>query len=569
MKMKLLAAITGIILVLSACTNPFFPEAKSKSEEKETPIDNLEAILSAAVHATAPATGDAPVTKATTDGVNGNNFTVSGVSWSPKHSVFQGLTEYTISVSLKAKKGYTFDGLEMAGINNRNADIKQNTGDTAVLSHTFNRTDKNKVIGIRVSTQPNLNYKHGGKLDLSGLEVTLTYDDGDELPVLYEDFYTRNMDTNPVHDSVLFRSIHDGTKIEILYGRLEPAKTDPLIVDEVVGAAVAVPVANSVAAASITVNIVNAPGNGQTVEYAISEVNNADPSTLAWQDARTLNGTTAGTAYYAYARSKENVNYTAGMYSVSALIRYWSVTFNTGGASSATPAVQYMLNGNRATKPSDPSRTTASGADTTRFRGWFLNARPTTSSTSTWNFNNTITANITLYADWGYREGETGPGLGKVFYRSDSGFTQYTSATDTTGTRCYYLEASIGNRSSGTWGAFTPGQSFTYYSIDTGTSVGTGRRNTLRIIADGHSPAAPKACADYGGGNLRDWFLPSRDELAILYSQKSLFTDWVPANYWSSSQYSVSDAYYQNFSSGDQGNSPKQTSFVPRAIRAF
>ena len=96
------------------------------------------------------------------------------------------------------------------------------------------------------------------------------------------------------------------------------------------GAAVSAPTgASSVTTRSITVNAVAAPGNGQTVEYAISAVANA-PVT-GWQDSTTFSNLAPGTTYYIFARSKENSNYIAGAasayLSVTSLIGY-TVTAN-------------------------------------------------------------------------------------------------------------------------------------------------------------------------------------------------------------------------------------------------
>ncbi|MCL2695408.1 MAG: dockerin type I repeat-containing protein, partial [Clostridiales bacterium] len=59
----------------------------------------------------------------------------------------------------------------------------------------------------------------------------------------------------------------------------------------------------------ITVTAV-APENGQTVEYAISETNEAPAN--GWQDSGVFTGLTADTQYYLFARAKENATHYAG-----------------------------------------------------------------------------------------------------------------------------------------------------------------------------------------------------------------------------------------------------------------
>ncbi|MDR0494730.1 MAG: GDSL-type esterase/lipase family protein [Treponema sp.] len=77
------------------------------------------------------------------------------------------------------------------------------------------------------------------------------------------------------------------------------------------GAAVAAPSGTSLIRSSrITLNAVTAPGNGQTVEYAKNSENTAP--TTAWQDSTAFTGLTQSTAYWFFARAKENATHYAG-----------------------------------------------------------------------------------------------------------------------------------------------------------------------------------------------------------------------------------------------------------------
>jgi uncharacterized repeat protein (TIGR02543 family) len=73
--------------------------------------------------------------------------------------------------------------------------------------------------------------------------------------------------------------------------------------------------ASSVTGKGFTVNIVTA-ANGQVVEYAVS-ASSSVPST-GWQESRTFSGLAGATAYYIFARAKENTNYNTGEASISA-----------------------------------------------------------------------------------------------------------------------------------------------------------------------------------------------------------------------------------------------------------
>jgi len=159
-----------------------------------------------------------------------------------------------------------------------------------------------------------------------------------------------------------------------------------------------------------------------------------------------------------------------------------------------------------------------------------------------------------------YKIGDTGPAGGIIFY--DKGFT---------GDGWRYLEAApAGAKFTAEWGAYkndVPG---------TMTSAGFGRRNT-QIIADRlralrESNKAAQICAALDINGYKDWFLPSRDELDLMYKnlkQKGLggFSDgW----YWSSSQLSGNrDAWGQRFSDGSQSSYNKDITLSVRAVRAF
>jgi hypothetical protein len=104
-----------------------------------------------------------------------------------------------------------------------------------------------------------------------------------------------------------------------------------------------------------------------------------------------------------------------------------------------------------------------------------------------------------------------------------------------------------------------------------GTTIGTGLANSNAIIAQaGHTASAAKLCRDYSGGGITDWFLPSKDELNQMYTQKSVIGGYVSNNYWSSSENNASTAWGDNFSNGTlSAFREKYLSFWIRPIRAF
>ena len=81
-------------------------------------------------------------------------------------------------------------------------------------------------------------------------------------------------------------------------------------------------------------------------------------------------------------------------------------------------------------------------------------------------------------------------------------------------------------------------------------------------------------CSNYGTG----WYLPSLDELKVIYNNKSAINSTLSANgytslgtgsYWSSTEDSSSYAYWLNFSNGDSDRNLKGSYRKVRAILAF
>jgi len=186
--------------------------------------------------------------------------------------------------------------------------------------------------------------------------------------------------------------------------------------------------------------------------------------------------------------------------------------------------------------------------------------------------------------------GDIGPAGGIIFF--DRGY-------HADGWR--YLEVSPAHLAfTAHWGGFVHYSSRSN-SIDLGDvrgtseGIGTGRSNTEIIIEHAlnmrwsrarYSPPTPFEGAaqlvvefDYNGFN--DWFLPSKDELNLMYenlaqhgignfgSPLSQGTDF----YWSSTQVRHDRAWVQNFETGQQrSDSPfslKNREYRVRAIRAF
>ena len=158
-----------------------------------------------------------------------------------------------------------------------------------------------------------------------------------------------------------------------------------------------------------------------------------------------------------------------------------------------------------------------------------------------------------------YQIGSTGPAGGIVFY--DKGFTE-------DGWR--YLEAAPARTEVDgvIWGAIGQNVSGTL------TAVGSGKRNTQIIIdrlALWESSRAAQICANMEINGYKDWFLPSKDELDLMYKnlKQSDLGSFDSGGYWSSSQDKSGGAWYQYFPTGSQYEGDLGRSNAVRAVRAF
>ena len=83
------------------------------------------------------------------------------------------------------------------------------------------------------------------------------------------------------------------------------------------------------------------------------------------------------------------------------------------------------------------------------------------------------------------------------------------------------------------------------------------------------SGIAAKIADDYTLHGYIDWFLPSKDELNLLYQQKAVVGGFAIDFYWSSTELGSSGAWLQGFGSGAQGAADTFNAIRVRAVRAF
>ena len=154
--------------------------------------------------------------------------------------------------------------------------------------------------------------------------------------------------------------------------------------------------------------------------------------------------------------------------------------------------------------------------------------------------------------------GQAGPGGGIVFFNKGNSTSSWQ-----------YLETATSDQSTGlAWGC-------TGLSIPgTQLAVGSGEANTSLIVAGCNEASFPaKICDNLSLGGQTDWFLPSSDELNLMY--KNLHTNnqgnFSDSYYWSSTEDGASHAGSLSLISGHAGNGsmPKHLTLYVRAVRAF
>ena len=134
------------------------------------------------------------------------------------------------------------------------------------------------------------------------------------------------------------------------------------------------------------------------------------------------------------------------------------------------------------------------------------------------------------------------------------------------------LVAATGNPAPALAAWISGGATATTLNGNTGTGIGTGSDNSAFIKAQAdHIDSGALVCENYTGGGFTDWFLPSKDELDLMYINLhvNLIGAYTANPYWSSSEDNATQAWIQNFGSGAQIGNAKGNSAYIRPVRAF
>jgi hypothetical protein len=110
---------------------------------------------------------------------------------------------------------------------------------------------------------------------------------------------------------------------------------------------------------------------------------------------------------------------------------------------------------------------------------------------------------------------------------------------------------------------------------DSSRDIGLGKRNTLILVNQfrlmGYAQTAAQLCADIYVNGYTDWFLPSMEELTLMYInlKRSGFGNFTDSHYWSSWEWNYDAAAGLNFYDGNEHVFYKGNSCRVRAIRVF
>jgi len=291
----------------------------------------------------------------------------------------------------------------------------------------------------------------------------------------------------------------------------------------------------------------------------------------------------------------------------SANTNTYTVTFVSNGGPSVGD-ITNVPHGGAIIEPEEIFKTLTGNDQLGKLDGWYKEP----ALTNIWRFDSdsdtlptdTVTSGITLYAKWRtYAIGDRGPAGGVIFYHAPNGFTVkgYTGATGGFAqyTAHYLEEAGINGRqlydfpfeeSQFSWASNQNG--FQEKELGgTEWDVGTGRRNTAVILAKDPIAPAAKACTACRVGGFDDWFLPSIEELDLMYKNlraNDLMVDVENLSYiytyWSSTEFNNAWAYWKPFGllgmtvvTGETYAGPKRSTSIgssisgsnARPVRAF
>jgi len=168
------------------------------------------------------------------------------------------------------------------------------------------------VTGISIERQPTLHYTTGNALDLTAMQVRLTFEDATTKRVGFADFAANDIETLPLNGTILDVATHDGTRVTAIYDNSATirATTNPLVVTPA-GVAVVIDIAvktqptlsytegERLDLSAMVVTLTYSDGAGRDVAFADFAADDitTDPEDGETLDAATHDATTVTVIY--------------------------------------------------------------------------------------------------------------------------------------------------------------------------------------------------------------------------------------------------------------------------------
>ena len=279
-----------------------------------------------------------------------------------------------------------------------------------------------------------------------------------------------------------------------------------------------------------------------------------------------ISGLSLGTTYYVRAYATNAVGTTYGN----------ERSFTTLALPTVTTSNASDIKGNSA-KAGGAVTNNGGSAITAQGLCWSTSPNPTTANSKTTSFTDLISSlspNTTYYVR-AYATNAIGTGYGNqisfnsgyIIGASHAGGLVFYNDGSGHGLVCAESDQSAGAE----WGCYSTAIG------GTSTAINTGEANTNAIVAGCKADGiAAKICYDLVLNSYSDWYLPSKDELYLMYANlhtqgKGGFTG---DGYWSSSEYEHSVivpgfAYYVRFYNGSSGPTKRSNQNHVRAVRSF
>lgn len=101
--------------------------------------------------------------------------------------------------------------------------------------------------------------------------------------------------------------------------------------------------------------------------------------------------------------------------------------------------------------------------------------------------------------------------------------------------------------------------------------VGSGQENTSDILSEcNEQNIAAEICDNLHVNGFNDWYLPSVEELVLMFNLREQIGGFTENNYWSSTEEDANTAWYVFFAGGSKHKYGKDASDLKvRAVRSF